>query len=68
MEETEISRIAPSTGGKRQHIRLSKAIRFLVRIVHGSLLGLLADFVFERPLCRQSRDGRAHFDTYTKER
>ncbi len=44
-------------------IRVSKAIQGLVRTSHGNLLRLLADFATERPLRRQSRDGRAHFDT-----
>ena len=36
----------------------------MVRIAHGDLLGLLAGSSIERPLRRQSRDGRAHLDTH----
>jgi len=61
---TEFSRIPHPAGQKRQHIRLAKAIQVLVRILRGNLLGLLVDFVMERPLREQSRDGRAHFDTH----
>ena len=36
----------------------------MVRIFHGKLLDLLADFAAERPVGRQSRDGRAHLDSH----
>ena len=53
-----------SSRPKCQQIRLSKAIQILVYLSHGHLLRLLAGFAIEQPLRRQSRDGRAHFDTH----
>ncbi len=43
-------------------------IQALIHISHGNLLRLLAGFTIERPVRRQSGDGRARLDTYTKER
>jgi hypothetical protein len=40
-----------------------KAIQVLIRMLHGNLLGLLADFAIERPLRHQSRHERARFNT-----
>ncbi len=39
-------------------------IQALIHISHGNLLRLPADFTIERPLRRQSGDGRARLDTY----
>ncbi len=36
----------------------------MVHILHGDLLGLLADFAVERPLRHQSREGAAHLDSH----
>ncbi len=63
MTLAEISRIAPPTARKRQHVWLWKVTRVLVGTLHGDPLGLLADFAIEQPVRRQSREGAAHLDT-----
>ena len=60
---TGIPQLALTAGRKRRHIWLLEKIYFLAHILHGDLLGLLADYALERPLRQQSRDGGAPSDT-----